>query len=94
MSAAIINKFMDMIGMGNKDDEYYDEEAYDNDAEGQYEDDEEEEYNKKNQYNKDKICLICIFCLYIYKQLKYFYYALNILFRAFLMKTIDNRKKD
>ena len=47
-----------------------------------------------NQYNKDKICLICIFCLYIYKQLKYFYYALNILFRAFLMKTIDNRKKD
>ena len=43
MSAAIINKFMDMIGMGNKDDEYYDEEAYDNDAEGQYEDDEEEE---------------------------------------------------
>lgn len=46
-----------------------------------------------NQYNKDKICLIRIFCLYIYKQLKYFYYALNILFRAFLMKTIDNRKK-
>ncbi len=28
-----------------------------------------------NQYNKDKICLICIFCLYIYKQLKYFYYG-------------------
>ena len=54
MSAAIINKFMDMIGMGNKDDEYYDEEAYDNDAEGQYEDDEEEEYNRKNQYNKSK----------------------------------------
>ena len=45
------------------------------------------------QYNKDKICLIRIFCLFIYKQLKYFYYALNILFRAFLMKTIDNRKK-
>ena len=45
-----------------------------------------------NQYNKDKICLIRIFCLFIYKQLKYFYYALNILFRAFLMKTIDNRK--
>ena len=36
---------------------------------------------------------LCIFCLFIYKQLKYFYYALNILFRAFLMKTIDNRKK-
>ncbi len=54
MSAAIINKFMDMIGMGNKDDEYYDEEAYDNDAEGQYEDDEEEEYNRKNQYNKSR----------------------------------------
>ena len=48
---------------------------------------------KHKNYNKDKICLICIFCLYIYKQLKYFYYALNILFRAFLMKTIDNRKK-
>lgn len=41
MSAAIINKFMDMIGMGNQDDDYENEEL-----DMDYENEEEENYER------------------------------------------------
>ncbi len=53
MSAAIINKFMDMIGIGNKDEDYYGDKAYNEENDPYVEDeeeDEEEDYNRKNQY--------------------------------------------
>ena len=52
---AALNKFMDMIGIGNKEEDYYDEDSY-NEEEEQYTDEEEEEddYNRKNQYKPKK----------------------------------------
>ena len=53
MSAAIINKFMDMMGLGNQEDEEFDEEVTEYSMEQETEEQDED-------YRKDKPRRICI----------------------------------
>ena len=49
MSAAIINKFKDMMGFGSQDDEYEEVEEYDTEIEDGYDDDEVYSSNQKSR---------------------------------------------